>query len=394
VAAWQRFAFGWHGIDRQSGDGPPAADGPGTLDDLRAGLRRLAGFPAPVAAFEASLLPARMPGYTPGLLDQLLAAGEFAWLRPAVARAADVASGPIRTTAIAFVERASLGEWRDLLSASDGAATSSVAADGSPAARTLLSALASGGALFFLELQRRSGLTASEVTAGLGELVVAGLVTNDGFAGLRALLDPPPPPPSRHGRPAHQPSLPGRWSLMAADAVGEGLAASSTAARAQAVERCARALLDRYGVVFRTALAREARWLPAWRDLVQVWRRLEARGEIRGGRFVAGFGGEQFALPEAVEALRAARAGIDNGATVVICAADPLNLAGITTPGDKVSAIASNRVLYRDGVPVAAQLGASFRWLGAADREYEWMARTALLRGDPRLAVPETRLPA
>jgi ATP-dependent Lhr-like helicase len=162
---------------------------------------------------------------------------------------------------------------------------------------------------------------------------------------------------------------------------------------ARAPELVARALLDRYGVVFRTALAREGRSLPPWRDLVRVWRRLEARGEIRGGRFVAGFGGEQFALPEAVDALRAARNG--GGDEVVISAADPLNLTGTVSPGARVPAIAGNRVLYRDGVPVAAQLGARFEWLAPADRDYEWTARTALLRGDPRLAaVPGDSLPS
>jgi ATP-dependent Lhr-like helicase len=366
VGAWQRFVFGWHGLD-----GTAAAD----ADGLAQALRRLTGCAAPVAAFEASLFPQRVPGYAPGLLDQLLAAGDYAWLRPQGAVATDgPATAPIRTTAIAFVPRAELDDWAAWLGAPAAAAPVL-----SPAAAAVHAALAAGGALFALELGRRAGLAPEALAEALGELVGAGLVGNDGFAGLRALLAPAP------RRTAAPPAaLPGRWSLLPPPA----------ARNAAGIDRIARALLDRYGVVFRAALAREARYLPPWRDLVRTWRRLEARGEIRGGRFVAGFAGEQFALPEAADALRAARSGASDGREVVISAADPLNLAGLVTPGERVPALAGNRVLYRDGVAVAAQLGASFHWLGAAEREYEWTARTALLRGDPRLAYAPEDSPA
>jgi ATP-dependent Lhr-like helicase len=366
VAAWQRFVFAWHGLD-----GTAAADAEG----LAQALRRLTGCAAPVAAFEQSLFPERVAGYAPGLLDQLLAAGDYAWLRPQGAGGADgAATAPIRTTAIAFVPRAELDDWAAWLGTATGAAPVL-----SPAAAAVHAALAAGGALFALELGRRTGLAPEALADALGELVGAGLVGNDGFAGLRALLAPVP-----RRTPAPPAPLPGRWSLLPPPA----------ARNAAGIDRIARALLDRYGVVFRAALAREARYLPPWRDLVRTWRRLEARGEIRGGRFVAGFAGEQFALPEAADALRAARSGSSDGRAVVISAADPLNLAGIVTPGERVPALAGNRVLYRDGVAVAAQLGASFRWLGAAERDYEWTARTALLRGDPRLACAPEDSPA
>jgi ATP-dependent Lhr-like helicase len=383
-AAWQRFVLAWHGLGAGRGAGP---------DALREALRRLAGYPVPAAAWEQSLLPDRVEGYAPGDLDQLLAAGEFAWLRPVLAPPREAASGvrdgatpgPIRTTAIAFVDRLQLDDWQAWLVPAgqpDGALLM-------PPAAAVLAALQAGGALFFTELERRTGLATPALVAALGELVAAGLVTNDGFAGLRALLAPV----AERGRAATAarraampPPLPGRWSLVAAGG-------SDTLDDSRMPELLARTLLERYGVVFRTALAREARWLPPWRDLVRVWRRLEARGEIRGGRFVAGFGGEQYALPEAVEALRAARTA--TGSEVVISAADPLNLTGTAASGARVPALAANRVLYRDGVAIAAQLGATFQWLAPADRDYEWTARTALLRGDPRLAaVPGDCLPS
>jgi ATP-dependent Lhr-like helicase len=355
------------------------------MDALRGALGLLAGYYAPIAAWEQSLLPDRVEGYRPGDLDQLLAAGEFAWLRPMVAAATDgpdgsdgAPTGPLRTTGVAFVDRAHLDEWQAWL-----AAPAADRGPASPGSAAVLEALQAGGALFFGELLRRTGLADDALRRALGELVAAGFITNDGFAGLRALLAPMAGEPGGRSR-AHRaaaPPLPGRWSLVTAEASGVA------AGIGRAPELVARALLERYGVVFRTVLTREARSLPPWRDLVRVWRRLEARGEIRGGRFVAGFGGEQFALPEAVEALRAARNA--DGSEVVISAADPLNLTAKVSPGARVPAIAGNRVLYRDGVPVAAQFGPRFEWLAPADRDYEWTARTALLRGDPRLtAVP------
>ncbi|MCE7901354.1 MAG: hypothetical protein DYH20_01560, partial [Gammaproteobacteria bacterium PRO9] len=141
--------------------------------------------------------------------------------------------------------------------------------------------------------------------------------------------------------------------------------------RRAAVECMARVLLERYGVVFRGVLAREARFMPPWRELVQAWRRLEARGEIRGGRFVAGFGGEQFAWPEAVARLREVRHAGNEERTIEISAADPLNLAGIVTPGERIPALQRNRIRYRNGIPVGVWLRDDYRPLvgsGPVDR--------------------------
>jgi ATP-dependent Lhr-like helicase len=155
-------------------------------------------------------------------------------------------------------------------------------------------------------------------------------------------------------------------------------------ARPEAVEHLARTLLLRYGVVFWRLIEREAPWLPPWRDLLRVYRRLEARGEIRGGRFVAGFSGEQFALAEAVGMLREVRRKPPSGSWVSLSGADPLNLVGILTPGPKLAALTGNRLLYRDGLPVALFAGGEAQFLETFDPATQWEARKSLLRG----AVP------
>lgn len=183
----------------------------------------------------------------------------------------------------------------------------------------------------------------------LGELVAAGLVTSDGFAGLRAIVRPAAGRSSaRDGRA----NSAGRWSLLRCDDPGTP--------RDTAIEAQAWALLRRYGVVFRRLLAREANAAP-WRELARTYRRLEARGEIRGGRFVSGMSGEQFALPDAVDRLREIRRSPGDGRLIPISAADPLNLTGIITAGEHVRAIETSRIVYRDGVPMAALQGDDLR---------------------------------
>jgi ATP-dependent Lhr-like helicase len=177
----------------------------------------------------------------------------------------------------------------------------------------------------------------------------------------------------------------GRWALTRRAA-----RATSSSAEAEAVEHVARTLLNRYGVVFWKLLAREADWLPPWRDLLRVYRRLESRGEIRGGRFVAGFSGEQFALPEAIGALREIRRQEPSGAWISVSGADPLNLVGILTPGPKLSSLTGNRLLYRDGVPVAMLQGGVIDFVESLEANEEWQAKKALLRGAlPSPAEPD-----
>ncbi|HEY6361454.1 MAG TPA: hypothetical protein VIX63_10135, partial [Vicinamibacterales bacterium] len=230
----------------------------------------------------------------------------------------------------------------------------------------VLEHLRARGASFAQEIAAACNLTDDEVRSALGELVAAGLVSSDGFAGLRGIVG------------AGSVNGPGRWFEIklgsdpgAPDArllrVGVGDAGAARI-KVDAVETLAWTLLRRYGVVFRRVLARETTAVP-WRDLARVYRRLEARGEIRGGRFVAGMSGEQFALPDAVERLREVRRSTPDDRLVTMSAADPLNLTGIITPGDRIRAAAGNRVVYRNGVPCAAMEGDMLRVLEQVDPE-------------------------
>jgi ATP-dependent Lhr-like helicase len=208
-------------------------------------------------------------------------------------------------------------------------------------AQALLELLKQRGALFFPDMVRATGKLKAEVETGLWELVAAGLVTADGFENLRALVTPKNVAGSlgKARRPRH---AAGRWSLLHTEG----------ADRERSVASCCWMLLRRYGVVFRDLLVRETN-LPRWRELQIAFRRLEDRGEIRGGRFVDGFLGEQFALPVAVESLRAHRKWPLSGERVTIAAADPLNLVGIVVPGERIPAISGRSVTFRDGVWVA-----------------------------------------
>ena len=237
----------------------------------------------------------------------------------------------------------------------------------SPGARAILAYLEARGASFFDDILAETGASGLDAAAALGELITQGRVSADGFAGLRAFT-------GASARRLRAVAEAGRWSCVerrAADAgdIGE-----------DGVEAVARTLLRRYGVVFKPLLARESITVP-WRDLLREFRRLEARGEIRGGRFVAGFTGEQYALPEAVETLRRVRRAPAGGAIVTLSAADPLNLTGVVCLGERVSTTASTRIAFRDGVPIATLTGSrKIDWIEPQSPEGEWEGRNALLR--------------
>jgi ATP-dependent Lhr-like helicase len=241
------------------------------------------------------------------------------------------------------------------------------------------------GATFFDEITQGLGLLPAEVEAALAELVALGLVNSDSFAGLRALLVPSErrgrgpgavPGRRRRRRSLFQMADAGRWALVRRPPA----AASPAPAADAATEAIVRTLLRRWGVIFWKLLAREADWLPPWRELLMCCRRLEARGDLRGGRFVAGFSGEQFATPEAIGLLREVRRKEATGQFVAVSGADPLNLLGILTPGPRVPSLTGNRVLYRDGIPIAYHAADEAHFLVALEANEEWQARNFLLR--------------
>ena len=241
-------------------------------------------------------------------------------------------------------------------------------------------------------------LLPTELEDALAELVVRGRVNCDSFAGLRALLVPAAKRSSAHARRRRGVALmgiadAGRWSLIrSSQSAGDGgheatPAPATRRADADALEHVARILLRRYGVVCWRLLEREAAWLPPWRDLVRVYRRLEARGEIRGGRFIAGITGEQFALPEAIASMREVRRRPPDDALVCLAASDPANLLGTVVAGPKVARIAGARVVWRDGVPVATSVGGEVEMLVPLDRHASRAVSDALRQG------PVWRLP-
>ena len=244
----------------------------------------------------------------------------------------------------------------------------------SSAARKVYEALKHWGASFFEELLAETGLLRSQLEEALGELVAWGLVTSDSYQGIRTLITPQQIQ-RRRSRGFHindQLAAAGRWSLLRPQAPTQERDYSHA-------EHIAQVLLRRYGVVFRKLLERES-GLPSWRELLYVYRRMEARGELRGGRFVSGFAGEQFALPDAVSQLRAIRNQPGHGDLVAISAADPLNLTGLITAGQRIPTQTNHRLLYRDGVPIASSAGNNITLLETIDPSDEWQIRNLLLR--------------
>jgi ATP-dependent helicase Lhr and Lhr-like helicase len=313
---------------------------PGTqlhgADGLFQVLRQLQGYEISAAAWESNVLPRRIANYDPELLDRLCLSGEVMWGRLSPHPALETEGGRrVRPTRVAPLALFLRDDAKRLLSP----ASNQVPLLSHPA-RDVLTALESHGASFFNELVRATGRLASEVEDGLWELVAAGLVTGDGFENVRALIDPKRRRGEGRGRSARPRHAAGRWALLNRSEV------------ATETEFFAGQLLDRWGVVFRDMLSRET-LAPPWRDLLQVYRRMEARGEIRGGRFVGGFVGEQFARPEALDLLRHLRRSAKTGERLEIAPADPLNLSGIVLPGPRTGALTQVPLRLLDGVPQA-----------------------------------------
>jgi ATP-dependent Lhr-like helicase len=360
-ADFMRFLFHWQGLDDP---------GAGEAALLRT-LGQLEGLSLPAACWEDDILPTRVQPYSRAELDGLCGAGRVAWLRlqvPAPGREPKRRAPAVRSTPIAFITRAHLAHWRAFTPVLPAAELPL-----SGAARKVYAGLREWGASFFEELLAATGLLKTQLEEALGELTAWGLVTCDSFRGLRELILPQRLQRRRQA-PAERLAAAGRWSLPRPAAAGEADALNHA-------EHLARVLLRRYGVVFRRLLERES-GLPSWRELLYVYRRMEARGELRGGRFVQGFPGEQYALPGAVSALREIRNRSRHGDLVALSAADPLNLTGIITPGRRIGPQPGHRLLYRDGAPIAVGTPRELTLLGTIDPREEWRIRNAL-RGKP-----------
>ncbi len=405
-------------------------------ESVRAIIEQLEGFEAPAASWEGELLPSRLAEYDPAWLDDLCLSGEVVWARltpPAPpspsARSAVSENGverargsaPVRNTPIALLRRKNFAIWNWVFPQ-----PSLNEVEFSTTTRAVHEYLALRGASFFTDIVEGTKLLRTQVEESLAELVANGLVISDSFAGLRALLTPSSRKTQaaskrKHRQAAYEMSSAGRWSLLnrGAATVLTGSASVAPARGSsptvkegsvpepESTEKIARILLKRYGVVFKRLLEREGIALP-WRVLLRIYHRLEARGEIRGGRFVAGISGEQFALPDAVGMLRAIRrartgavdfsfrspaqkeeepsltVGLPSSASeeslISVSAADPLNLVGIITPGGRVTAHTSNRILYRNGEPITVLEAGETRFLVELSRTMEWKAKSALMR--------------
>jgi len=359
-----RFLFDWQRVAADA-----RASGPAALAEV---LAQLEGYEAPAALWEAEILAARVDDYAPHWLDALTSAGRSVWARLRAPAGDGAGSGAsLRSAPIVLLPRPVAGLWSTL---SD--ATRDDAALGWRA-RRVAEFLAARGASFFDEIERGCRLLRAEVEEALAELVVHGRVTCDSFAGLRALLVPASKrgAPATRGRRAPLSGMAdaGRWALIntapaAVPALPDPAPPAAPAEdAAAAAEHVARVLLRRYGVVCWRLLEREAPWLPPWRELVRIYQRLEARGEVRGGRFIAGLTGEQFALPEAIASLRQVRRRAPDGECISLAAADPANLLGTLLPGSRAPRTAGTRVAYRDGLPLATSIAGQIEFLHEID---------------------------
>ncbi|VVO43902.1 DEAD/DEAH box helicase [Pseudomonas fluorescens] len=346
---FMRFLFDWQHLS----DGT-RGQGSAMLPQI---VGQFEGYAAATSAWDSDLLSARLKDYSSTWLDELCRSGKLVWTRLSNKTSAMA----LRSTPVVLLPRNQVGLWSGLTEPTDATTLS-------PKAQKVHQALRDHGALFFDELVHEAHLLRSELETALQELVGAGLVNADSFAGLRALTTPASKRQarsSRRGRGAFIGGMDdaGRWALIRRPSTAAGPPSAET------LEHVAMTLLRRYGVVFWRLLEREAEWLPSWRELLRTFHRLEARGEIRGGRFVSGLAGEQFALPEAIPLLREVRRRPHDGSLIAVCGADPLNLVGTLLPGTKVPAVSGNRIVYRDGLPAAVMVAGKQQVLVEVDRQ-------------------------
>src|SRR5215212_4490709 len=379
---FMRFLLAWQKVtpDHQM-EGP---------ESLRGIIEQLEGVEAPAAAWEGELLPARMVEYDPSWLDALCLSGEVVWARlTPLYRSAAIesgersrGSGPVRNTPIALLRRKNFALWSSVFPQPAPMANSEF----STTTQLVYEYLTSRGASFFTDIVESTKLLRSQVEEALADLVANGIVVSDSFAGLRALLTPGSRKTQaasrrKHRQPVYDMASAGRWSILQRNNITQNTNDQAL------TEEVAWSLLKRYGVVFKRLLEREGLALP-WRVLLRFYHRLEARGDIRGGRFVGGISGEQFALPDAIGMLRSIRRAGAQDSLISVSAADPLNLVGIIIPGSRITAHTSNRILYHDGAPIAAFESGETHFLVELSRAMEWKAKSALMRKATR---PELR---
>ena len=388
AADFMRFLFVWQKVAPEH-----KVEG---AQSVAAILDQLEGFDAPAGSWESEILPARIADYDPAWLDALCLSGRLTWLRlspPKISPEKTSSSSPVRSTPVVLLNRKNIPTWSRAFPARENGLNLSTNT------QTVYDYLKENGASFFVDIVSGTNLLPSMVEEALGELVFRGLLTADSFTGLRALLTPLSKTTNRElekrrrrRKPVYSMDEAGRWVLLRYGAHASGVpqehaGGMRTEVDRESMESIGKKLLQRYGVVFRKILDRESINVP-WRDLLRVYRRLEARGEIRGGRFIGGFTGEQFATADAVHLLRSIRRTEADGSMIAISAADPLNMLGLLLPGPRLSPAASNRLLYRDGVPIAVLEAKEIRFLSEMDPADQWQARNALLR---RRVPPKVR---
>jgi len=376
AADFMRFLFVWQKVaPEQKVEG---------ASSVAAILDQLEGFEAPAGSWESEILPARISDYDPAWLDALCVSGRLTWLRlspPRLSPEKVSTSSPVRSTPMVLLKRKNVRTWTAAFPPPENGAQLGTNT------QTVYEYLKDHGASFFVDIVSGTDLLASMVEEALGELVFRGMVTADSFTGLRALLTPLSKTTHRvvakrrrRNKAVYSMDEAGRWVRLGTQNAGlQRAGGMRTDADRETLEAIALKLLQRYGVVFRKILDRESIGVP-WRDLLRVLRRLEARGEIRGGRFLGGFSGEQFATAEAVQLLRSIRRAPLDGSMISVSAADPLNLLGIVVPTGRLPPSASNRVLYRDGAPIALMEAKEIRFLVEMSPAEQWQAKQALLR--------------
>jgi ATP-dependent Lhr-like helicase len=380
-----QFLFDLHDIQPAASEA--RVPGLATADTLRRILQQLDGITAPATAWEGDILPARMPQYDPAWLDQLCISGQISWgrlLQPREGGSTVRKAGPIKSTPLNLAQRANLDLWQTLVGVEANASVEQL----SSGATLVYELLQKHGACFFADLVRFAGMLAIQVEQALAELVSVGFVTSDNFTGLRALLTPDSHKPKlghhERRRAIYGMEDAGRWSLLNYPA--HQIAGSELTD--EKLERLIHIYCKRWGVISRRVLEREQN-VPPWRQLLLKLRRMELRGEIRGGRFIAGVGGEQFAFADTVTALRRQQKSWQEqqDATtpkaplrVVLNATDPLNLLGTLLPEKRVAHLSGNRILFEDGLPVAVMEKDEVRHLRSDKPDQQWDVQQLLLK--------------